>query len=119
MGFRYRSVVPESGGHMSILTSRELEFLASLNTSWARLYCNELARLLREHDVRCDGRHEPPSIIRISAAPTPRPDLSLAGYRNLAWRLESSRFRPLLWSIWPGHYGPRVMAGTAVFPHFV
>jgi len=56
---------------MSILTGRELEFLASLSTSWRKLYGNELARLLKEDHVRCDGRHEPPSIIRISAAPTP------------------------------------------------
>jgi len=54
---------------MSMLTSRELDFLASLNTRWWRLYCNELARLLKEDDTRCDGRHEPPSIIRISAEP--------------------------------------------------
>jgi hypothetical protein len=53
---------------MSILTSRELEFLASLNTGWTRLYRNELARLLKENDVRCDARHEAPSIIPISAA---------------------------------------------------
>ena len=43
---------------MSILTGRELEFLLSLRTSWKRLYCNELARLLREDDSRCDARHE-------------------------------------------------------------
>jgi hypothetical protein len=35
---------------MSILTGRELEFLASLRTSWSRLYWNELARLLKEDD---------------------------------------------------------------------
>jgi hypothetical protein len=35
---------------MSILTSRELEFLASLNTNWWRLYFDELARLLKEDD---------------------------------------------------------------------
>ena len=34
---------------MLILTDRELEFLASLNTRWSRLYCNELALLLREN----------------------------------------------------------------------
>jgi len=33
---------------MSIFTGRELEFLASLRTSWKRLYWNELARLLKE-----------------------------------------------------------------------
>lgn len=53
---------------MSLLTGHELEFLASLNTRWRRLYCNELARLLTMDDNQCDGRHEPPSIIRISAA---------------------------------------------------
>jgi hypothetical protein len=31
---------------MSIFTDRELEFLAGLNTSWSRLYWNELALLL-------------------------------------------------------------------------
>jgi hypothetical protein len=41
---------------MSILTSRELEFLASLNTRWRRLYGNELVRLLKEDDSpRCSG----------------------------------------------------------------
>ena len=54
---------------MSILTGRELEFLASLNGSWARLYRNELARLLHKVDDRCDAHHETRSIIRISAAP--------------------------------------------------
>ena len=53
---------------MSILTGRELEFLASLNDSWARLYRNELARLLHKVDDRCDAHHETHSIIRISAA---------------------------------------------------
>ena len=53
---------------MSILTGRELEFLASLNTGWTKLYRNELARLLKENDTRCDARHEARSIIRISAA---------------------------------------------------
>jgi hypothetical protein len=53
---------------MSILTGRELEFLVHLNTGWTRLYRNELARLLKENDTRCDARHEAHSIIRISAA---------------------------------------------------
>jgi len=35
---------------MSIITERELEFLASLKQRWTRLYFNELARLLRELD---------------------------------------------------------------------
>jgi len=34
---------------MSILTDRELEFLAGLNTSWSRLYWNEFALLLKEN----------------------------------------------------------------------
>src|SRR5258707_10229656 len=51
---------------VSLLTGHELEFLASLNTRWRRLYCNELERLLKGDDTRCDGRHEPPSIIPIS-----------------------------------------------------
>jgi hypothetical protein len=33
---------------MLILTDRELEFLASFNANWRRLYWNELARLLKE-----------------------------------------------------------------------
>jgi hypothetical protein len=36
---------------MSIFTSRELEFLASLNASWRRLYWNELVRLLKDDDA--------------------------------------------------------------------
>jgi hypothetical protein len=47
---------------MSILTGRELEFLSSLNTSWNRLYWNELARLLKQEDSAWDARHEPQSI---------------------------------------------------------
>ena len=47
---------------MSIPTVRELEFLASLRTIWRRLYCNELARLLKEDDNPRDGRHEARSI---------------------------------------------------------
>jgi len=46
---------------MSIFTGRELEFLASLRTSWRRLYWNELARLLKEDDT-CDARPEAHSI---------------------------------------------------------
>jgi hypothetical protein len=34
---------------MTILTDRELEFLAGLNTSWSRLYRNELALLMKEN----------------------------------------------------------------------
>ena len=40
----------QTGALMSILTGRELEFLASLRTSWRTLYWNELARLLKEAD---------------------------------------------------------------------
>ena len=36
---------------MSILTDHELDFLASLNTRWNRLYWNELAFLLSENDA--------------------------------------------------------------------
>jgi hypothetical protein len=43
---------------MSILTGRELEFLAGLGTDWSRLYRNELAHLLRENDNGCDARRE-------------------------------------------------------------
>jgi hypothetical protein len=35
---------------MSIITIRELEFLASLKQRWTRMYFSELARLLRELD---------------------------------------------------------------------
>ena len=45
---------------MSILTSRELEFLASLNTNWRRLYFTELARLLEEDERRCGADEESP-----------------------------------------------------------
>ena len=55
---------------MSILTGRELEFLASLNGNWARLYRSELARLLHKVDDPCDVHHETRSIIRISAVPS-------------------------------------------------
>jgi hypothetical protein len=55
---------------MSILTVRELEFLASLRISWRRFYWNELARLLKEDDGPCDARHEARSI----APPSSRPN---------------------------------------------
>jgi hypothetical protein len=40
---------------MSLLTERELEFLASLRTSWRRLYCTELMRLMQERDIGRDA----------------------------------------------------------------
>jgi hypothetical protein len=43
---------------MSMLTDRELEFLASLRISWRRFYWNELVRLLKEEDTAFDARHE-------------------------------------------------------------
>jgi hypothetical protein len=46
---------------MSMLTGRELDFLASLRTSWHRLYLSEVERLLKEVD-ECDDHLEPSSI---------------------------------------------------------
>jgi hypothetical protein len=40
---------------MLILTDRELEFLASFNTNWSRLYWNELARLQSRERLDPDG----------------------------------------------------------------
>ena len=47
---------------MLILTDRELEFLASFNANWRRLYWDELARLLKEGGSRCDALHDTRSI---------------------------------------------------------
>jgi hypothetical protein len=47
---------------MSILTGRELEFLAGLRTDWRRLYLTEVECLLKEDDS-CDGKPEVPSIV--------------------------------------------------------
>jgi hypothetical protein len=47
---------------MSILTGRELEFLASLKINWRRLYCSELERLLKEGHNPGDARHDAYSI---------------------------------------------------------
>src|SRR5690349_4429203 len=72
-GSRDRSAFPRfqiPSFAMSIFTGRELEFLVSLNDSWARLYRTELARLLHKVDDRCDAHQETRSIIRISAAPS-------------------------------------------------
>jgi hypothetical protein len=44
----------EIGSSVSILTGRELDFLASLRTSWKRLYLSEVARLLTEDDTCAD-----------------------------------------------------------------
>jgi hypothetical protein len=49
---------------MSIFTSRELEFLASLNASWRRLYWNELVRLLKDGDVGCEPTTDVSDIAR-------------------------------------------------------
>jgi hypothetical protein len=54
---------------MSILTGRELEFLASLRTDWSRLYWNELARLLKEDDDASEAGHEIHSIAPQSGCP--------------------------------------------------
>ena len=43
---------------MSTFTGSELEFLAGLNKSWWRLYCSELARLLRGEDSAFDARQQ-------------------------------------------------------------
>jgi hypothetical protein len=42
---------------MSILTDRELEFLATLRSGWRRFYWNELVCLVKE-DTAFDTRHE-------------------------------------------------------------
>jgi hypothetical protein len=60
---------------MSILTGRELEFLASLRTSWSRLYCSELARLLKHGDCPGDVLNETPSIALRLAGEKYRPRL--------------------------------------------
>ena len=44
---------------MSILTSRELEFLASLRTNWLRLYLTEVGRL--KVGETCDDEPQDPS----------------------------------------------------------
>jgi hypothetical protein len=54
---------------MSILTDRELEFLASLRLDWRRFYWNELVRLLKEGDNRFDARHEADLIAAQSRRP--------------------------------------------------
>jgi hypothetical protein len=67
---------------MSIFTGRELEFLASLKTSWRRLYWNELARLLKEDDNACDARHEAHSIAPQSGGSRRPEDYSAAASRT-------------------------------------
>ena len=37
---------------MTMLTARELEFLASLRTRWRELYLIEIARLMKEDDAQ-------------------------------------------------------------------
>jgi hypothetical protein len=41
---------------MCTLTQRELDFLASLKTSWRRLYWRELARIIEEGADACKPR---------------------------------------------------------------
>jgi hypothetical protein len=52
---------------MSILTNRELEFLAGLNARWSKLYWNELALLLEEN-----GADRAPSAAVINGPAEPR-----------------------------------------------
>jgi hypothetical protein len=47
---------------MSILTGRELQFLASLRTGWKWLYLSKVARLLKEDDNQCAAPPETLSI---------------------------------------------------------
>jgi hypothetical protein len=74
---------------MSILTGRELEFLAGLSTSWKRLYWTELARLLKEGDNRCDARHEVRDKIGAKRTVRKPPRLAMD-------RLAGERYRPRL-----------------------
>jgi hypothetical protein len=48
---------------MCTLTQRELDFLASLNTSWRRLFRRELARLTRGETDTDEARPNGRSII--------------------------------------------------------
>jgi len=61
---------------MSILTSRDLKFLASLRICWQTLYWSEVARLLKEDDPCAD----------LSKTPTPdrqlQPSNSFMGVTN-------------------------------------
>jgi hypothetical protein len=51
---------------MCTLTQRELDFLASLKTSWRRLYRRELLRLLKGDDDTGEPRSEQrPTILRV------------------------------------------------------
>lgn len=43
---------------MCTLTQRELDFLASLKTSWRKLYWREFARILREYAESGQARAE-------------------------------------------------------------
>jgi hypothetical protein len=63
------ATVHQIGVFMSILTDRELEFLASLRIGWRRFYWNELMRLLKEDDTSCDARPEIDSIAAPSRGP--------------------------------------------------
>jgi hypothetical protein len=49
---------------MSILTGRDLQFLASLRTDWRKRYLSEVTRLLHEDDATDDGPPESPSADR-------------------------------------------------------
>ena len=63
---------------MSIFTGRELEFLASLRTSWRSLYWNELARLLKEDNNPADAEREAHSIAPCSAGKKNEPWLAFS-----------------------------------------
>jgi len=45
---------------MLYLTGSELDFLSSLMAGWRRPYWNEVARLLKEDEDRCDDLRDAP-----------------------------------------------------------
>ena len=72
---------------MSILTDRELEFLASLRTSWTRLYWNEFAHLLKEDHNPGDARHQARSV----APQSKRSKALIPSEAAKSWRLVKYR----------------------------
>jgi hypothetical protein len=73
---------------MSILTTRELEFLASLRTRWHQDYLREVERLLEEDDDHATTDQQPLDKGRQSTRALQPPKLEIDPQFSLSyWRL--------------------------------
>ena len=53
---------------MTMLTARELEFLASLRTRWRELYLIEITRLLKQDDTQARTVNQAGNVVPLKVA---------------------------------------------------